>query len=55
MAVVAMVFLCSGLVALPASATGVYQMPPTAPDRTRVLDDGEILSRLTEGQISEKI
>jgi uncharacterized protein len=29
-------------------------MPPTAPDRTRVVDDGEILSRLTEGQITKK-
>jgi uncharacterized protein len=53
-AVMAMILLCSGLVALPANATGVYQMPPTAPDRTRVVDDGEILSRLTEGQITKK-
>jgi uncharacterized protein len=54
MAVVAMVLLASGLVALPASATGIYQMPPTPPDRTRVFDDAEILSRLNEGQISQK-
>lgn len=55
MAIAGMLLLAGGLVALPASATGVYQMPPTAPDRTRVVDDGEILSRLNEGQISKKL
>jgi uncharacterized protein len=53
-AVMVMILLTSGLVALPASATGMYQMPPTPPDRSRVLDDGEILSRLNEGQISKQ-
>lgn len=53
-AMMATILLCSGLVALPAKATGVYQMPPTAPDRTRVVDDGEILSRLSEGQITKQ-
>lgn len=54
MAMVGMILLASGLVVLPASATGMYQMPSAPPERTRVLDDAEILSRLNEGQISKK-
>jgi uncharacterized protein len=53
-AVVGMMLLAGGLVAFPVSATGLYQMPSTPPDHTRVFDDGEILSRLNEGQISKK-
>ena len=54
MAMAGMLLLASGLVALPANATGVYQMPLTPPANSRVVDEGEILSRLNEGQISKK-
>lgn len=44
------------LVAAPVGATGVYQMPNVNPgDRTWVLDEGEVLSPLTEGNISKTL
>jgi uncharacterized protein len=39
------------LLATPAFATGVYEMPEAAPI-SHILDQSEVLSRLTEGQIS---
>lgn len=39
----------------PALATGVYQMPPTAPtDSSWVIDEAGVLSRLNEGKISNQ-
>ncbi len=53
---VAALLLFTALVAAPASATGVYQMPSLAAgDRTRVLDEAEVLSRTTEGKISNAL
>jgi len=53
---VAALLLFTILVAAPASATGVYQMPSLAAfDRTRVLDQAEVLSRATEGKISNAL
>lgn len=53
---VALIFLAVQLVAAPANATGVYQMPSlTAGDRTWVIDQAEVLSRITEGKISNTL
>lgn len=53
---VALIFLAIQLVAAPANATGVYQMPSlTAGDRTWVIDQAEVLSRITEGKISNTL
>ncbi|MBD2313247.1 TPM domain-containing protein [Desertifilum sp. FACHB-1129] len=42
--------------ALPASATGVYQIPQVNPgEPTWVIDDGDKISRLNEGKISEQV
>ncbi|HIK08444.1 MAG TPA: TPM domain-containing protein [Trichormus sp. M33_DOE_039] len=47
------VILASSLFATSASATGVYQIPNlTAGDSTWVVDQGEVISRINEGQIS---
>lgn len=44
------------LMASPASATGVYQMPNLAAgDRTWVIDQAEVLSLVNEGKISSKL
>lgn len=52
----ALIILATQLVATPASATGVYQMPKLlAGDRTWVLDQAEVLSRLNEGKISSTL
>lgn len=49
----ALMILATHLVATPASATGVYQMPKLeSGDRTWVFDQAEVLSRLNEGKIS---
>lgn len=40
-------------VAAPAQATGVYQMPPLS-DKTWVVDDASILSRINEGKIASQ-
>jgi uncharacterized protein len=52
---VAALLLFTALVAAPASATGVYQMPSSPGDRSRVLDEAEVLSRATEGKISNDL
>lgn len=50
---VVLILLVTLLVTLPASATGVYQMPKVSPgDRTWVIDQAEVLSRINEGKIS---
>lgn len=44
------------LVAMPANATGVYQIPNLSTgDSTWVIDQAEVLSRISEGQISNKL
>ncbi|MFM2430855.1 MAG: hypothetical protein RLZZ511_2068 [Cyanobacteriota bacterium] len=40
--------------ALPALATGIYEMPEAAPEN-HVLDIGEVFSRLTKGQITGEL
>lgn len=53
---VALMILTTLLVATPASATGVAQMPNLQPgDRTWVIDQAEVLSRLNEGEISKEL
>lgn len=48
--------LASGLVAAPANATGVYQMPTVrAGEPTWVIDKAEVLSRLSEGRLSNTL
>ncbi|MEB3358383.1 MAG: TPM domain-containing protein [Synechococcales bacterium] len=60
-AVVAIAVLISGLLlmatlwVLPAQATGIYDMPPLAPDDSVwVLDQADIISRVNEGQLSRE-
>lgn len=49
----ALMILATQLVASPSLATGVYQMPNIRMgDRTWVIDQAEVLSRLNEGKIS---
>ncbi|MBE9029275.1 TPM domain-containing protein [filamentous cyanobacterium LEGE 11480] len=40
--------------AAPAAATGVFEMPETAPEG-HILDQSDLLSRLTEGQINSQL
>ncbi len=48
--------MVSGLVALPANAIGVYQMPNIrAGEPTWVIDKAEVLSRLNEGRLSNTL
>ncbi len=50
------IILAASLFATPALATGVYQMPNlVASERTWVLDQGEVISRLNEGKISSAL
>jgi uncharacterized protein len=42
------------LLATPAIATGIYEMPEAAP-ANHILDQSEVLSRLTEGEISTEL
>ena len=42
------------IVAEPAQATGVYQMPPLS-DATWIVDDAGVLSRLNEGKITTRL
>jgi uncharacterized protein len=50
------VMLATLLWATPVQATGVYQMPELSPgDRTWIIDDGDVLSRVTEGRINNAI
>jgi uncharacterized protein len=48
------VLLTTQLWVAPARATGVYEMPEAAP-AAHILDQAEIFSRLTEGQISSQL
>ena len=51
-----LVILVSGLVAAPANAIGVYQMPKISPgEPTWVIDKAEVLSRLNEGKLSSNL
>ena len=51
---VALLILVTQIIAFPAHATGVAQMPNlTAGDRTWVVDQAEVLSRISEGKISK--
>ncbi len=51
-----LMILSTLLIASPASATGIYQMPNvTAGDRTWVIDQAEVLSLVNEGKISSKL
>lgn len=44
------------LLITPANATGVYQLPSVAEiDRTWVIDNADVLSRITEGKISNEL
>jgi len=50
------IIVASSLFATPVLATGVYQMPNIAPgDRTWVVDQAEVISRLNEGKISSAL
>nr|WP_290224843.1 TPM domain-containing protein [Trichocoleus desertorum] len=42
------------LVALPASATGIYEMPSSPPDAL-LLDQADVVSRLNEGKITKEL
>lgn len=51
-----LIVLISGLVAAPANAIGVYQMPKlSAGEPTWVIDKAEVLSRLNEGKLSSTL
>lgn len=51
---VALIILATQMVAFPANATGVYQLPNlSAGDHTWVIDQAEVLSRINEGNISK--
>lgn len=53
MLAIALFVIATQMLALPARATGVYEIPNLSPgDRTWVIDKGEILSRISEGNIS---
>ncbi len=53
---VALMILIAQLVTFPANATGVYQMPKlSAGDRTWVIDQAEVLSRINENKISSEL
>jgi uncharacterized protein len=50
------ILLASGLIAAPAEAIGVYQMPNVrAGEPTWVIDKAEVLSRLNEGRLSNTL
>src|SRR5687767_11175193 len=42
------------LVALPAIATGIYEMPSSPPDAL-LLDQADVVSRLNEGKITKEL
>lgn len=51
-----LIILVSGLVAAPANAIGVYQMPKIGVgEPTWVIDKAEVLSRLNEGKLSSNL
>ncbi|MGF1461317.1 MAG: photosystem II repair protein Psb32 [Leptolyngbyaceae cyanobacterium] len=45
---------CTLLMAAPAFATGVYQMPPLS-DSTWIVDDAGLISRLNEGKLTSEL
>ncbi|HAG81682.1 MAG TPA: beta-propeller domain-containing protein, methanol dehydrogenase [Cyanobacteria bacterium UBA12227] len=48
--------IASGLVAAPANATGVYEMPTvSAGEATWVIDTSDVLSRVSEGKLSNRL
>jgi uncharacterized protein len=49
---VLVMMMATSLFILPASATGVYQIPSLTAD-TWILDQGDVISRFNEGQISQ--
>jgi uncharacterized protein len=52
----ALIILATQLVAFPANATGVYQMPQlSAGDRTWVIDQADVLSLVNKGKISSAL
>lgn len=52
----ALMILATQMVASPASATGVYQIPNLSPgNRTWVVDQAEVLSRLNESKMSNTL
>lgn len=52
----AVTMFSSQMIALPASATGVYQIPKVTPgDRPWVIDQAEVISRVNEGKISSDL
>ena len=51
-----LMILASGLVAFPASATGVYEIPQiSARDRSWVIDRAEVISPVNEGKIGNEL
>jgi uncharacterized protein len=52
LAVVVAIALLVQLWATPAQATGIYEMPATAPTATWVLDEADIISRFNEGKMN---
>ncbi len=48
-----LVIVCLLVLAAPALATGVYQMPPLS-ESTWIVDDAGLISRLNEGKISDR-
>lgn len=55
MMLVLSVLLMLPLGALPAFATGVYDFPLTVDSNTWIVDEGDVLSRLTSGNISQSL
>lgn len=51
----ALIMLVTQLVAFPASATSVYEIPPLAGNDTWVIDKAEVLSLVNEGKISKNL
>lgn len=53
---IAFLVLTAQILAMPAYATGVYELPSLVTgDRTWVIDKGEVLSRISEGEISQTL
>lgn len=50
--IVLLVLISTQILAAPANATGVYQLPSTVGEHTWIIDQAEVLSRLNEGKIS---
>jgi uncharacterized protein len=52
MAVIVAIALLTQLYAAPATATGIYEMPTSAPADTWILDEADIISRFNEGKMN---